>query len=142
MVVTSGLMERHVVMAVDKIRRFLVPEVLALVLLHICSLFRPLEALGEVVFAVNCGGSAHVDVYGIHYHKDNLNVGFASDHGKNLAIRRVPQQDQILYQTERYHTGDFAYNVQIKSEGDYVLVLKFSEVWFTEPNQKVSLEKY
>lgn len=96
-----------------------------------------IDALGEVVYAVNCGGPAHVDAYGIHYQKDNLNVGFASDHGKNLAIRRVPPQDQVLYQTERYHLSDFAYNVPIKSDGDYVLILKFSEVWFTEPNQKV-----
>lgn len=96
-----------------------------------------IEAIGEVVYAVNCGGPAHVDVYGIEYKKDPLSVGFASDHGKNLAIRRVPEQDQILYQTERYHLADFAYNVPIRADGEYVLLLKFSEVWFTEPNQKV-----
>jgi len=95
------------------------------------------EGTGEVIWAVNCGGGSHVDFNGIHYQKDMLMIGQASDHGKNLGIRRVMPEDQILYQTERYHTGDFAYTTKIKADGDYVLVLKFSEVWFNEPNQKV-----
>lgn len=99
--------------------------------------FTTCEALGEVIWAVNCGGGAHVDINGIHYQKDTLAVGFASDHGKNLGIRRIAMQDQILYQTERYHTGSFSYTLPIKVDGDYVIVMKFSEVWFNEPNQKV-----
>jgi len=95
------------------------------------------DGLGEVIWAVNAGGSSHVDVHGVHYQKDMLGVGHASDHGKNIGIRRVAMQDQILYQTERYHTSNFAYTLPIKSDNDYVLVMKFSEVWFTEPNQKV-----
>lgn len=43
----------------------------------------------------------------------------------------------ILYQTERYDTNNFGYDIPIKQDGDYVLVMKFSEVWFTSPNQKV-----
>lgn len=92
---------------------------------------------GEIIYAVNCGGSSHVDSFGIRYQKDPHNIGVASDHGKVLSIRRVPSMDQILYQTERYHTESFAYNIPISVDGDYVLVLKFSEVWFTEPNKKV-----
>lgn len=93
--------------------------------------------VGEVIFAVNCGGDAHIDSNGIHYQKDWLKVGYASEHGRNLNIRRIPPQDQILYQTERYHVANFAYDVPVKSDGDYVLVLKFSEVWFTEAGRKV-----
>lgn len=116
------------------------PPTVARVLLLALSIFSlpaAVEAIGEVVYAVNCGGPPHVDVYGVEYSGDPLAVGFASDHGKNLAIRRVPPPDQILYQTERYHLADFAYDVPIRKDGDYVLVLKFSEVWFTESNQKV-----
>ena len=92
---------------------------------------------GEVIYAVNCGGGAHVDSFGIRYQKDPLSVGVSSDHGKVLNIRRVPMMDQILYQTERYHVQNFEYNIPVKEDGDYVLVLKFSEVWFSEANKKV-----
>ncbi len=52
-------------------------------------------------------------------------------------IQRVVPQDAILYQTERYDTKTFGYDFPIKGDGDYVLVAKFSEVYFTAPNQKV-----
>lgn len=92
----------------------------------------------KVVFAINAGGEAHVDVYGIRYSKDPLRtVGTASDYGKQLQIGRVPQQDQILYQTERYHTATFGYDIPVYDDGWYLLVLKFSEVYFNAPNMKV-----
>jgi len=92
----------------------------------------------EVIWAVNCGGDAHVDEYGIMYMRDPLQrIGVASDFGRSLLIQRVPPSDQILYQTERYHTQSFVYEVPISRDGEYVLVLKFCEVWFTQPNQKV-----
>jgi len=97
---------------------------------------------GEVIWAVNCGGDSHVDEYGIAYMRDPLQrTGVASDYGRSLLIQRVPPSDQILYQTERYHTQSFTYEVPISREGEYVLVLKFCEVWFTQPNQKV-LKKF
>jgi len=98
---------------------------------------------GEVIWAVNCGGDSHVDEYGIAYMRDPLQrIGVSSDFGRSLLIQRVPPPDQILYQTERYHTQSFAYEVPISREGGYVLVLKFCEVWFTQPNQKVRRVSY
>ena len=91
----------------------------------------------EVIWAVNCGGNIHEDKYGIRYQKDMLQEGIASDYGKNMEIFRVPSEDQILYQTERYHTETFGYTIPIRKDGNYVLVLKFSEVWFTNKNSKV-----
>jgi len=99
--------------------------------------FAKLNAIGEIIWAVNCGGDAHVDSNGIRYQRDTLNVGINSDYGKSMVINRVHQDDQILYQTERYHTANFGYEIPIPHDGEYVLVLKFSEVWFTAPNQKV-----
>ena len=96
-----------------------------------------IEGIGEVIWAVNCGGDKHTDIHGIRYQRDILSKGVASDYGKNLLIERVVPQDQILYQTERYHTDTFTYEVPIRQDGDYILVLKFSEVWFTSANQKV-----
>ncbi|CAL8107649.1 unnamed protein product [Calicophoron daubneyi] len=91
----------------------------------------------EVVWAVNCGGGSHVDVNGIQYMADPLRIGTSSDYGRSFIISRVPTEDQILYQTEHYHTDGFSYDVPFVGDGNYVLTLKFSEVWFTDPNQKV-----
>lgn len=67
------------------------------------------HSVGQVIFAVNAGGEAHTDVNGIRYEKDPLTgkVGIPSDYGKRLLIGRVPPNDHILYQTERYHTSTF-----------------------------------
>lgn len=97
-----------------------------------------ITATGEVVFAVNCGGPDHTDLNGVHYQGDKLSIGTASDFGKRLTISRVAQLDQILYQTERYHLSNFAYDIPIKDDGDYVLVLKFCEVYFQGPKLKVT----
>jgi len=64
-------------------------------------------------------------------------IGTASDFGKQLDIQRAPEQDKALYQTERYHHSTFGYDIPISEDGDYVLILKFSEVYFDAPNMKV-----
>ncbi|CAH8457943.1 unnamed protein product [Schistosoma rodhaini] len=92
---------------------------------------------GEVVWAVNCGGPKHIDSHGVEYKADFLDMGTASDYGRSFAINRVPSADHIIYQTERYHNEDFSYPIPITSDGEYILTLKFSEVWFTERYQKV-----
>lgn len=91
----------------------------------------------EVVYAVNAGGEEFTDSAGVHYLRDPLVVGTASDYGKNLMISRVPQKDEILYQTERYHTSTFGYDLPAHTDGEYALVLKFCEVYFNAPNLKV-----
>lgn len=96
------------------------------------------DLAGKVVFAINAGGESHVDAHGIRYARDpEVTVGTASDFGRQFFIRRVPEEDQILYQTERYHTSTFGYDIPVADDGWYLLVLKFSEVYFTAPNMKV-----
>lgn len=96
-------------------------------------------SVGEVIYAINGGGEGHTDVFGIKYERDPLfgKVGTPSDYGKQLLIGRVPQNDHILYQTERYHHNTFGYDIPINKDGDYVMVLKFCEVYFNAPNMKV-----
>jgi hypothetical protein len=95
-------------------------------------------SLGEIIFALNAGGDSLKDSNGILYRKDYLTVGTASDYGKSLDIKRVPVQDKLLYQTERYSSETFGYEIPMPpTDADYVLWLKFSEVWFNAPNQKV-----
>ncbi|XP_032899559.1 malectin isoform X1 [Amblyraja radiata] len=93
----------------------------------------------KVVWAINAGGETHTDVHGIQFKRDPLEgkIGRASDYGMRLPIFRSMPEDQILYQTERYNEETFGYDIPIKEEGDYVLVLKFAEVYFAQSQQKV-----
>lgn len=124
--------------------------------------FQSVQGLGKIIFAVNSGGDSHTDIYGIKYVKGKLNVclqcsefhakqiviytdplegkvGIASDYGRQyLNIGRVPEADAILYQTERYHHSNFGYDIPVSEDGDYVLVLKFCEVYFNSPSMKAS----
>jgi hypothetical protein len=99
----------------------------------------PIVQCVEVVYAINAGGEAHVDSYGVRYMRDPLmgKVGTASDYGKQLLINRVNSADHILYQTERYHHSTFGYDIPISQDGEYVMILKFCEVYFNSPNMKV-----
>ena len=46
-------------------------------------------------------------------------------------------KDQEVYQTERWSNEDFYYNIPIKSTGKYVLIFKFSEVYFNAAGEKI-----
>ncbi|XP_066157378.1 malectin-B [Euwallacea fornicatus] len=109
------------------------------ILTFILLFLEEIHSAGQVIYAVNAGGEAHTDTNGIHFEKDPLmgQVGIASDYGKRLLIGRVPPNDHILYQTERYHTSTFGYDLPVPADGKYVLALKFCEVYFESPDQKV-----
>ncbi|CAL1284607.1 unnamed protein product [Larinioides sclopetarius] len=110
-----------------------------IVILVFCLSCDLVTCLGEIIYAINAGGESHVDTDGIHYRRDPLHgrIGTASDYGKQLIISRIPRTDQILYQTERYHHATFGYEIPVNKDGDYVLVLKFCEVYFSSPGMKV-----
>lgn len=65
----------------------------------------------------------------------------ASDYGMRLPILRSSPEDQILYQTERYNEDTFGYDVPIREEGEYILVMKYAEVYFAQSQQKVRSSK-
>lgn len=109
-------------------------------LTSVLCLFR-FSAAYDVIFAVNCGGGKHVDRFGIKYSSDSNSVGIASDFGQSLIISRVHPEDMPLYQTERYHTTTFSYTTRVRGDGEYVLILKFAEVYFTAPGQKVFTDR-
>ena len=78
-----------------------------------------------------------MDRFGIRYKADNNHIGISSEFGRSLIISGVGHEDMILYQTERYHTSSFSYNIPIDEDGEYVLVTKYSEVYFNHPGGKV-----
>jgi hypothetical protein len=91
----------------------------------------------DLIFAVNCGGGKHTDRFGIKYSSDGNPTGIASSFGQSLTISRVHPDDMPLYQTERYHTSTFGYSTRVLGDGEYLVILKFAEVYFTGPGQKV-----
>lgn len=94
----------------------------------------------ETIYAVNCGSSEPIKINDVLYDRDALTdrIGIASDYGKQLMmIGRVSQSEEILYQTERYSTNTFGYDLPVSGDGEYLLILKFCEVYFNGPNLKV-----
>ena len=90
----------------------------------------------KVAVAINCGGEEYVDEEGIVYQKDNFfDGGISSDHGLNYDISNTKEME--VYQTERWHSDTMTYSVPLKEAGKFVLILKFSEVYFSAPNEKV-----
>ena len=90
----------------------------------------------NVEIAINCGGPEFRTKSGITYQKDRYFIGGeASDFGMNSEIKNTKDKD--IYQTERWSTEDLIYEIPIEKEGKYVLILKFSEVYFNSKGEKI-----
>ena len=90
----------------------------------------------NIELAINCGGPSYTSSNGIKYIKDTYFIGGqSSDAGLNLEIKNT--KDQIVYQTERWSEEDLIYNIPIKNQGTYILILKFSEIYFNSIGEKV-----
>jgi hypothetical protein len=91
----------------------------------------------KVVIAINCGGDAYEDSEGVVYEADNYyNTGNESDYGLQYDIELT--KDEELYQTERWADKDLVYTIPFdQSIGRYVVILKFSEVYFAQSGEKV-----
>uniref|UniRef100_A0A8R1I201 Malectin domain-containing protein n=1 Tax=Caenorhabditis japonica TaxID=281687 RepID=A0A8R1I201_CAEJA len=93
--------------------------------------------LGDrVVMAVNCGGPETVGAYGIEYSADYSTDGTASDHGMQYSFHNAQPEDLDVYTTERWSSSSFSYEIPV-GDGEYVIMLKFSEVYFQSAGQKV-----
>jgi hypothetical protein len=107
-----------------------------LVLALLCGALAALSP-ANVIYAVNCGGDAHTTATGVVYSKDQHFIGgVSSEFGKQLTPMKYTDTPTV-YSTERYGTSDFSYRVPVSGDGKYVLILKFSEVWFERENQKL-----
>ncbi len=90
----------------------------------------------NVEIAINCGGPEFRTKSGVTYQKDMyFEGGEASDFGMNSEIKNTKEKE--IYQTERWSSKDLDYNIPLKKDGKYVLVLKFSEVYFNNKGEKV-----
>jgi len=96
----------------------------------------------DVVFALNAGGPEFKDpTFGFMYESDVDADNKASPLGISantpLEIIRAPAGYQHLYQTERYALDTFGYDIPTPEDGEYTLVLRFTEVYWTHAKGKV-----
>jgi len=96
--------------------------------------------LDRIVWAVNSGGDRLV-TRGVVWKADNPVQRQASGGTEAfipVPVKGVEPSEWPLYQTERYGTSNFFYDIPTPSqEGRYTIVLKFAEVAWREPNKKI-----
>jgi len=90
----------------------------------------------KVIYAVNCGGGSYTAPDGVIYAADKgYSAGVASDYGTQFTIKYT--KSPAVYQTERYALDTFSYEIPLTQAGKYVLILKFSEVYFNSEGEKI-----
>jgi hypothetical protein len=116
-----------------------------IILLALIATIASVDAVGpnSVVFALNAGGPAVKTHTGVLFQSDEDAVTTAFPKGISayvpIGIERVLTiEDAKLYQTERYGAqSSFGYSIRTPQPGDYVLVLKFAEVYWHEAAKKL-----
>lgn len=90
----------------------------------------PESSPGEVVHAINVGGSSFTASDGKHYERDGVSEG--------LTYRAVGEiygtTDDELYLTERY--GDFSYHFPV-DDGLYEITFKFAEIYWSNVGKRL-----
>lgn len=99
--------------------------------LIITMIFAASLVFGQTSYRVHCGGEAYVDSQGNAWAADANFVG-GDTFGTSQPIANTA--DQPLYQTERWGAAT-TYQFGV-ADGTYTVTLKFSENYFTGPNQR------
>jgi len=82
---------------------------------------------------VNAGGPAYTDASGSIWQADtNFNGGLTFSTTHTITNTTEP----VLYQSQRYTTGPLQYNFNVPN-GNYLVTLKFAELYYTAPKQRV-----
>lgn len=113
--------------------------ILKLFLLILFVLFNPFTQLDpeKVLIAINCGGDDYEGSDGVTYIADKYySGGSSSDFGLQYDIANTKDED--IYQTERWSNGDLVYRLPVALvDGKYIIILKFSEVYFSAAEDKI-----
>jgi hypothetical protein len=84
-----------------------------------------------VIWTVNAGGPKYTDAQGIIYRG---HTQFSTGYANTTTAAIAGTTDDRLYQSERY--GDFSYAIPVMN-GDYLVTLRFAEIYWTQPGQRV-----
>jgi hypothetical protein len=85
----------------------------------------------SVIWTINAGGPKYTDQQGIVY-RGNTQSTTGRAYTTTAAIAGTT--DDRLYQSERY--GDFSFAIAV-ANGDYLVTLKFAEIYYTQPGKRV-----
>jgi hypothetical protein len=97
----------------------------------------------KVVYAIDCGNSqGYKSAFGFYYQPDN---GFSrntkvADYNINTEVSGATikyTNDPTVYMTERHADETFWYEIPVQSSGKYVLILKFTELYFKQSGKRV-----
>lgn len=83
-------------------------------------------------FRINVGGNQWIGANGYVWAADQRFTGGSTYQNGGASIAGTP--DPALYQSHRY--GSFRYDVPV-SNGTHTVLLKFAEIYFTQPGQRV-----
>jgi hypothetical protein len=92
-------------------------------------LYQP--ALPSVIWTVNAGGPKYTDGQGIIYRG---HTQFSTGGAYTTTAAIAGTTDDRLYRSERF--GDFSYAIPV-ANGDYLVTLKFAEIYWTQPGKRV-----
>jgi hypothetical protein len=95
------------------------------------SVTTPGPSSGEMVLAINVGGSAHVGSDGVYYLADQY---FTEGRPNPRGIAIEGTEDDEVYSSERW--GVFSYNIPLDA-GDYVVTLMFAEGFHSAVNKRI-----
>jgi hypothetical protein len=102
----------------------------------IIAIYAPTTMSFEVIFAMNAGGTSHIDVTGIHYEEDNNYYGYRIHWAKTVKIYNVAAEDAILYRTMHLRRT-LRYDLAVRGDGKYWLILKFAEIGADASNKRL-----
>jgi hypothetical protein len=93
----------------------------------------------QLIYAVNAGGDAHVDVNGIRYAKDENDIGIKQN--VVATVYNVAKEDVQLYSWAHYSRNPFHFEIPVLGDGKYWLILKFVH-WASHEFMNVTLNNH
>jgi hypothetical protein len=82
---------------------------------------------------VNAGGPTYFDALNTLWSPD---YGFLQGGNYSITAAITGTNDPTLYQSEHYNTGNLTYQTSVPN-GSYTVTLKFAELYWTSPGQRV-----
>lgn len=118
-------------------------SLLIILIIQLCQIVLNKALVAKnVVYAVDCGSySPSKSIVGFTYQSDSgYSSGKVSDYTINEETKGIDikyTKDPHIYMTERHDEKTFSYEIPVKSPGKYVLIAKFSELYFSEKKKRV-----
>ncbi|CAG9312421.1 unnamed protein product [Blepharisma stoltei] len=89
-----------------------------------------------IILAVNAGGSAYTSSFGFSYTDDNYYTSGSSTY-TNSGASIASTVNDFVYDSERFNSATWGYDLPVSADGTYVLILQFAEIYYTNTNKRV-----